>query len=352
MLTFLVATALSFTPSDIDDKRVVGQKSPDQLPQQKHQSNLVWLDFYYDFGNGKKLLETLSQMPEGTWQSLGLRRSVMSQYLDLIANTVGVDEAIGVLDRMSAKPVVDHKAFAKKSYDRTEEIRVKTGGKPSKLTKEEALAVMEKRSIERGRDIDFELVEKKAELLAFNRRVNEATNTLDEFIKTVPTETHLHRRVSARRSQFAMIGQPAPELVSQPISGSFPGLINLKGKVVILHVGRSPADNPWRELTSKVSGLYIDLFPKGLEMVTAVTGADFRPHIESVNRDIERLKIGWPVVEGKTLGSEPVRSLYTDAQVIGIDREGIVRFVQTGYSAHREGLIAFKARVERLLKVK
>ncbi len=354
MSTLLIANAalalLTLGKGDLDTKKVVPIQRQEPSFLATYRTDLQWLDFYHDFNNGKKLAERLDKLDPKAWASRNMRQLMLSKYVDVVADTYSVDKAVSYLDRLiRSTPTPNAESEAQDQLTRSKLSRAKLS---SPVADAKLLEMLTKSIGEEHQRQLLNVVVKKADCLCVGGQPRVGLATLSDYLQAMPAG-QVRRIAESQLRRLSLIGQPMPALSYRPLLGEFPGFESLKGKVVVVHLGRDSRSNAWRDASVKVQAMYDGFKSRGLEMVTLVNRRydNYDSWREYARRDAERLGITWPVAELTETEKAPFLSSNGLAMTIVLDRNGIVRIAQE--ERHdRNGLAKFKKKVEKILAEK
>jgi thiol-disulfide isomerase/thioredoxin len=198
------------------------------------------------------------------------------------------------------------------------------------------------------------LITAKVAIYKSDKKTDLVLQTIDEALKQVHPDTKFAIHFRTLRNQFTVVGTPAPELVSDRAYGSFSGLQQWKGKVIVIDFFAHWC-GPCKAAFPDMEKLYAELHPKGLEIVGSSTYYGFFGDEKGLTEDqefarmegfVKQFGIPWPVQFGKRSNFEKY-GVTAIPQVVVIDKAGIVHDLHIGYS---KSLFAeFRAAIEKLL---
>lgn len=182
----------------------------------------------------------------------------------------------------------------------------------------------------------------RAGLLEDAARHNDALSAIDAGLARLQPTSNGSIRLKSFRNQLTIIGQAAPRITVEQEYGSFHGLSEWKGKVVLVVFfahWHTASLSPFPDLVK----LYVDLHPKGLEVLGYTTFYGYFGTDKGLTHDqefakmdglVKRFGLPWPVALGD-------RSVFQDYGVTEIpyfaviDKAGNVRDLHLGYDPSR-----------------
>ena len=326
-------------------------------PPMKYSAQSLMMSACNALGEADMLQQTLlSVRVPAAAQSMGLAQTTVYSYVDTIVEKLGVDAGIKTLDEVEKNLILEAPAdYAKRMFE-SDKKRAEAAGNTTE-TDEARTKRLEAAGANMQLSTKFLFVDKRAELYEHNGEKSKALALLQAFIQEAPEGAPVLRSAKASLSRMAMLGAPAPALVSERAYGTYEGLAALKGKVVLLDFFAhwcGPCINSFPDMKK----LYADNKDKGLEVVGFTTYYKYYKQEKDLAPDAEFAKMGefikeyelpWPVVYGE-------RSNFDAYGVTGIphvtviDRAGNIRKIKIGYS--KESFKEFKEYIEKLLAEK
>lgn len=164
-----------------------------------------------------------------------------------------------------------------------------------------------------------------AKLLASELQVagdaSAARSTYDRLSTAFFLNSFVRRLCDGRITKLQMVGEDAPALASDSVSGDRVDLGELKGKLVLVDFWATNCP-PCLEEFPKLKKLYADYHAKGFEVI----GVSLDEEQENVDRFQEKWKLPWPLVVS-IQGRGPIRSRYrveTIPSMFLVDKTGKV----------------------------
>jgi peroxiredoxin len=129
-------------------------------------------------------------------------------------------------------------------------------------------------------------------------------------------------------SEAELVGKPAPEFTLKDIAGREITLASLRGKPVLLDFWATWCE-PCRESMPHIQGLYDQFKEKGL----MVLGIDINESAEEARKYFVDQKYSFASLLGS--GSDVTKNYGAESipRVVLIDKDGVVRYVHSGWGA-------------------
>lgn len=320
-------------------------------PEAKYQALMLMMDSCNALGEGDMLAATLREVrPTNLVEGQDFATQTCYGYIDTVVKTKGVKQGLKTLDTVAKGIKYDAKASARAMFDRDEAAKAKDSGKSVRPMSEYLKAAQDQAD-----SIRFLFANKKAELLISDNKQTEAIKTLDQAIKKMP-DGNVRKTAVAAKLQLTLPGSIAPGLnVERTQGGAFSGLESLRGKVVILDMFAHWCP-PCKAEIPEMRKMYDDLKGQGLEVLGITTYYGYYKQERNLAKDDEfarmadfmkEFNMNWPVLYGdrSNFASYGVTGI---PEVILIDRKGIVRKVEVGYTPATWA--TFRQEVEKLIK--
>ena len=168
-----------------------------------------------------------------------------------------------------------------------------------------------------------EIIFSGSEVIVLNLGNLEFSSELGQEIKTEPV------------SPDSLIGKPAPELsMMKWMNGSFPGLYNSKGKVILLDFWATWC-KPCIKTFPEMKRFQETYGPDGLQIL-GLTRIDNRQDIEDIQEFVDKQGFVYPIGIGNESLNNLVYGVGAIPHVVLIDKKGVVRWWKIGAGDTRE----------------
>ncbi|MBX3299665.1 MAG: TlpA family protein disulfide reductase [Acidobacteria bacterium] len=167
---------------------------------------------------------------------------------------------------------------------------------------------------------------------------------IDQEVRTKPGQEDLRSRFIRRAPHYQLLGESAPEFTAAEVW--FPGVrrtfADLKGKVVLVDFWATWCA-PCIEAFPAINEMYSDLGPEGFEVIgiTRYYGAEYGgvkddvAELAGLKRFREQYKLQYDIVVSRGQADQLRYGATSLPTTVIIDRKGIVRSVEVGYSPGR-----------------
>lgn len=321
-------------------------------PTDKYAAQMFMASNCFELKEDKALTTVLKEAQPGEGMEAYSYASNAIFFSDLIEEKSGPAAALLLIDDLEKKVNFGNaKALAQKDFDKAKAAnRI-----PNGQTEEQYLASLEARMNQMQSALKFMFVERRADLLITANRKDDAIKIVTAHIDSLPENDSGRRTAKNSLTRMTMLNLAAPTLNQERGYGEFPGIQNLKGKVVIVDFfahwcGPCIASFP------DMKKLYSDYKDKGLEIVGVTTYYGYYKQERNLDKDTEFAKmkdflgehqLPWPVIYGDRTNFEAY-GVSGIPHVAVVGKDGTVHKIKVGYSP--ASFAEFRAEIEKLLK--
>ncbi len=306
---------------------------------------------------GDMLASTLRDIkPTNTMQSSNLAVQTVYEYIDTVEKKKGKKAALQTLDAVEKSMTFDDpKVTAQKRLDTMKANEAKTPPTTAPKPDAERLVTYEAQAKDSNANYHFLFVDKKADLLNEMGKKKDAIKLINDFVGSLDEKSNVRRSASGSLTRLNVLDNAAPAIVRERGYGDFPGLENLKGKVVVLDFFAHWCP-PCIASIPDMRQLLADYKDKGLEIYGVTTYYGYYKQERGIDKDAEFGKMKdfiaeqnmtWPVIYGERANMEEYGVTGIPEAVV-IDKAGKVHKIHIGYD--KASFAVFRKEVEELLK--
>lgn len=334
--------------------------------EEKYQAQSIMMVSCNTLGEADMLQKTLADATPPAPQVSQHVSMVVYEYIDTIVQKKGVGAGLKTLGQVEKRLTwQDPKEYAKSRLAAEKSRPTNPNSIPAApiaggaaaaqpMTDEQKLAAYEKQGVQMNQSIQWNLVEKRAELLNAEGKKADALKAMRAYVDGLPKDAPIRRSADAAILRTTMMGATATGLQFEKTLGEFTSLAAWKGKVVIVDFFAHWC-GPCKASFPDMKQLYADLHAKGLEIVQVTRYYGFLGKDRDLTPEAEYAKmidfkaqyeLPWPIVFGDNANFNAY-GVTGIPQTVLVGRDGTIHKIDIGYSA--ESFKAFRKEVEALV---